>query len=134
MLSAKRRKKITLFVFLIAVTITCLLYLLWWNYGIFTRYNYFTAKSDIRKGNVRFIYYGLPAFSSKQKEIDSVCALYGFKNYNLGCLVSTQELNAETVYNNVVEDYLNKRNGKNWRKDFDRVIDSLYNEDNNHSK
>lgn len=118
---------------LILIFIIPLLILLW-NYGIFTRYNYLTAKIDIYNGNIRLIYYGLPVFSSKQREIDSVSTSYGFRHYNSGCTISAPESKGADIYNNVMEEYLLKRNGNNWRIEYKRVIDSLYNEEHKEKK
>jgi hypothetical protein len=119
------RRKIFTIGLTLAIIASALLVLCWY-YGIFTKYNYFTAKNDIKKGNVRFIVFGLPMPSSKDREIDSVAAFYGFKNCNKGCIVSKQELNSTRVYNNVVGAYLTQRNGKNWRVKYQKTVDSLF--------
>jgi hypothetical protein len=99
---------------------------LWWRYGLFSPYNYFTANRDIRNGKIRFVTYGLPMFSSKDEAIDSLAAKYGFGSTGIGCTVTEQEINAIATYNNVIENYLQKRNGKDWRAHYQRQVDSLY--------
>ena len=118
-------KKIVTIGFTLAIAISTII-ILWWYYGFFSNYNYFTAKRDIKYGNVQFITFGLLLPSSKDKEIDIVATKYGFKGSNIGCTVTTQEINAIEIYNNVVEQYLSIRNGKNWRINYQREIDSLY--------
>lgn len=99
---------------------------LWWYYGLFSVYNYFTANRDIKEGKVRFVTYGLPMPSSKDEEIDSLAAKYGFGSTEIGCTVTEQEINAIATYNSVIEHYLQKRNGKYWRINYQRQVDSLY--------
>ncbi len=111
---------------LITIVIASAIVFSWWNYGLFSNYNYFTAKRDIKNGNVKFISFGLPMLSSKDSEIKMVMTKYGFKERNVGCTVTEQEINAIETYNNVVEQYLTRRNGENWRATYKKEIDSLY--------
>lgn len=99
---------------------------LWWYYGLFSPYNYFTANRDIKNGKVRFVTYGLPMPSSKDEEINSLATKYGFGSTEIGCTVTEQEINAIATYNNVIEHYLKRRNGKDWRTHYQRQVDSLY--------
>ena len=96
------------------------------SYAFFSTYNYFTAKRDVTNGNIQIISSGLPLFSSKDNEIKAVQAKYGFKDSNIGCIVQEQEINGIEAYNNVVEQYLIQRNGKNWRTAYEKEVDSLY--------
>ena len=98
----------------------------WWYFGLFSEYNYFAAKRDIRNGNVRYISYGLPMPTSKDSEINIVMTKYGFEDYNIGCIVTEQEINAIGSYNKVVDQYLIKRNGKNWNYAYQKEVDALY--------
>ena len=119
------RKKILL-ASLIIICITSLVIFLWWNFGLFSSYNYFTAKRDIKNGNVKFVSFGLPLPCSKDGEIKMVMNKYGFKDSNIGCIVTKQEINAIETYNNVVEQYLTQKNGKNWLTTYQKEVDSLY--------
>ena len=119
------RKKILL-ASLIIICIASLVIFLWWNFGLFSSYNYFTAKRDIKNGNIKFVSFGLPLPCSKDREIKMVMNKYGFKDSNIGCIVTTQEINAIETYNNVVEKYLTQHNGKNWRITYQKEVDSLY--------
>ena len=64
--------------------------------------------------------------SSKDKEINIVIAKYGFKDSNIGCVVTQQEINGILTYNSVVEQYLVNRNGKRWRDAYQKEVDFLY--------
>jgi len=96
------------------------------GYGLFSSYSYFTAKWDIKNGNIQIISPGLPIFCSKDSEIKAVGAKYGFKVNHIGCIVSAQDMKGIEVYNNVVEQYLVQHNGTNWRKAYETEVDSLY--------
>jgi hypothetical protein len=96
------------------------------GYGLFSSYNYFTARRDIKSNNIQIISAGLPMICSKDSEIKAVRVKYGFKVNNIGCVVSTQEMNGIEEYNNVVEQYLSQRNGKDWRMAYETEVDSLY--------
>lgn len=119
------RKKILLTSCFI-IFITSLVIVLWWNFGLFSSYNYFTAKRDIKKGDIKFVSFGFPMPCSKDSEIKMVMNKYGFKVSNIGCIVTEQEINAIETYNNVVEKYLTQHNGKNWRITYQKEVDSLY--------
>ena len=119
------KKRILITCSILVLTISILTFL-WWKYGLFSDYNYFTAKEDIKKGNIRLLYYGLPAITSKDNEMEKVRAKYGFKDFNLGCGFTDEELRTTNIYNEVMEEYLEKRNGKNWVNNLKRELDSLY--------
>ena len=119
------RKKI-LVTSLFLIVITSLIILCWWNFGLFSDYNYFTAKFDIKNGNIKLVSYGLPMPSSKDSEIKMVMKKYGFKASNIGCIVTKQEINAIETYNHAVQQYLNGKNGKNWSTTYEKEVDSLY--------
>jgi hypothetical protein len=119
------RKKISL-TSLSIIFITSLVIFLWWNFGLFSSYNYFAAKRDIKNGNIKFVTFGLPIVCSKDDEIKMVMNKYGFKVSNIGCIVTNQEINAIETYNKVVEQYLTQQNGKNWRTTYQKEVDSLY--------
>ncbi len=119
------RKRI-LIISLIFAIIGSVIIILWWYFGLFSSYNYFIAKRDIKNGTVQYISFGLPMPSSKDSEINMVMTKYGFKDRNIGCIVTKQEINAIETYNVVVEQYLTSRNGKNWKPNYQKEVDSLY--------
>jgi hypothetical protein len=101
------------------------IYFLWYRFGFFSEYNFFTAKKDIDKGKVQFVYYGLAEPTTKQREIDSLNLSFGFSIEEKGCVCTKQELNAANAYNDVIENYLVKRNGENWRIIYEYSVDSI---------
>ena len=112
----------TIIICITLLTIAGIFSLAWWT-GCFTPYNYFTAKRDIRNGNIQLVSYGLPIPELvKESEIRKK---YGFSKSNIGCIVTTDLIRGISKYNDVVESYLNKRNGHNWRLRYKREIDSV---------
>lgn len=102
-----------------------LLIILHFFYGLFTKYNYFTAKWDILSGKPRILQYGEPMMSDK--EAISISPKFGF-HYKIvaGCVVSTPERNGIEAYNLAITAYLDKKNGSSWKNRFDFQVDSLF--------
>ena len=98
-------------------------------YGLDEEYNYFTAKQDIRNGKIQLLETGfiLPDpnanvdWNKKQDAERKIEKQFGYKSINLGCTVT----NGIYIYNSVMEDYLKKVNGKNWRTKERQMYDSL---------
>jgi len=97
------------------------------NYKNSPDYNYITAKLDIANKNAKIINIALRKPSLKDNEIDSVEAVYGFRNIYIGYDTTKQIVSGINNYNEVVEAYLKIRNGSSWRENYQRKIDSLYN-------
>lgn len=93
--------------------------------GLFTPYNYLTAKWDIAKGKPRILQYGKAMLSDKQAI--TIAPKFGF-NYDIvaGCLVTTSLVNGIDAYNSVTTKYLNDNLGTDWKKKFDFQVDSLF--------
>ena len=112
-----RRKKITIGIGTLMVGI------LFWQFGLFNRFNYFTAKIDSWRDSARIVTIGkplpcgVPCIGLKEN--------YGFHETNVGCVVTNPQLRGIDAYNAEIERYLNKRNGKNWRKKYQAELDSL---------
>jgi len=94
----------------------------WWT-GCFTPYNYFTAKRNIRNGKIQLVSSGLTLPELIQEA--EIGKKYGFSRSNAGCIVTTELSQGIAIYNNLVENYLNKRNGHDWRLRYKREIDSV---------
>jgi hypothetical protein len=113
----KSKKKITIGILLILVGI------LFWQFGLFNRFNYLTAKIDGWRDSARIVTVGkplpcgVPCIGLKEN--------YGFHESNVGCTVTITQLRGIDAYNAEIEKYLNKRNGKNWRKEYEAELDSL---------
>ncbi len=96
-------------------------------YGLNEEYNYFTAKRDIKNGKVQLLETGLIEPSpnvdwDKQQKIEKIIANhFGYKSVYLGCIVT----HGIGIYNDVVEDYLDKVNRNNWRVKSKQMFDSL---------
>ena len=82
----------------------------------------FDAKTDIQKGDIHLISYGLRYPLPKG---DSLTKAYGFYFQERGCGVTDTEVTLEKIYNDEVIRYLEKRNGKGWYERFCFVYDSL---------
>jgi hypothetical protein len=87
-----------------------------WYSCLFTPYNYFTAKRDIRKGKINYISYGLPLVVPNQVQIDSLEEKYSIKSLNIGCVVTKDEIRGIGYYNAVMEIHWKIRMGKIGRK------------------
>ena len=100
-------------------------------YGLNEEYNYFAAKQDIKNGKIQLLETGfiLPEpnanvdWNKKQEVEKKIEKQFGYKSINLGCTVT----NGIYIYNSVMEDYLEKVNGKNWRTKERQMFDSLMN-------
>ena len=94
-------------------------------FGLFTPYNYLTAKWDLLKGKPQLVIYGLPRKSDK--EAFSIAPQFGFRyKYGAGCNVSQAMVNGFEGYNNVMNNYLESKLGKDWSKKFDMQVDSIF--------
>lgn len=116
-------KKSRVTIALSSAVLTLTLFCSWWFFGIFTPYNYFTAKNDISKGEIKILTFGEPALNP-DLELE-ICQKYGFRYENLGCVIYPQKRNSANCYNKVVNDYLEKRNGKFWKDKLKEYLENL---------
>ena len=79
------------------------------------------AKRDIENGEVKLISFGIVG---PDKATEFISLKYGFREYNLGCIVSHEK--GLEDYQSIVGDYLKKRNGPDWRVRYDHEIDSFW--------
>ena len=95
-------------------------------YGLNGEYNYFTAKQDIKNSKIQILKTGLGLpepnvdWNNKQDAETKIEKQFGYKSMSLGCIVT----NGIDIYNAVMEDYLEKVNGKNWRTKERQALDS----------
>lgn len=128
----KSRILLTIFIALILFSCEVLLKTTSSYYGLGEDYNYFTAKRDIKNGKVQILETGfiLPEpnvnWEKKQDAEKRVENQFGYKSVYLGCTMT----HGIDIYNSVMEDYLEKVNGKNWRTREQEIIDSIKNFDN----
>jgi len=98
-------------------------------YGLNEEYNYFSANRDIKDGKIQILETGLILpepnvdWDKKQEAEKKLEKQFGYKSVYLGCIVT----HGIGIYNSVMEDYLEKLNGKNWRTKQQRMLDSLMN-------
>lgn len=114
-----KRKKIIIIgfgIFLIGI--------LFWQFGLFNRFNYLTAKIDGWRNSARIVTTepplhpcGVPCIGLKEK--------YGFHEHYVSCIQSGPTIRGIDMYNAEIEKYLTKRNGKGWRKIYEVELDSL---------
>lgn len=114
----------------IVITLTLIvlssgLFVSYYSFGLFTSYNYVTAKWDIFKSHPLILQYGEALLTDK--EAVKIAPKYGF-NYDIvaGCIISTPRVNGIKSYNSVMEKYLENKLGTNWRQKFDFQVDSLF--------
>lgn len=98
-----------------------------WQFGFFNRFNYLTAQIDIWRASPRIatvgkpLPCGVPCIGLKEK--------YGFHASNVGCVVTEPQLRGINTYNEQIEKYLNKKNGKDWREKYEAELDSMIKND-----
>jgi len=114
----KRKKNIIIGISLLLVGI------LFWQFGLFNRFNYLTAKIDSWRDSARIVTTepplhpcGVPCIGLKEK--------YGFHESNVGCILTGPTIRGIEAYNAEIEKYLNKRNGKDWRNKYQTEMDLL---------
>jgi hypothetical protein len=110
----------------IVLLLSTIVYIVWQMYDLSSDYNYAAAKLDIKNGDIKIIHVGARKITSKDKEIDSVAAHYGFKNVYIEKYTPDQTEKGVKHYNSLIENYLILRNGFNWKKDYQRQVDFLY--------
>lgn len=101
------------------------LFVSYYYFGIFTPYNYFTAKRDLSNNKPRLLVFGMP--SEKDMQCQHIAKDYGF-TYEIvaHCIVSESFVNRVNVYNKVTEDYLKNKFGVSWKIKFSNKVDSLF--------
>ena len=101
-------------------------------YGLNEEYNYFSANRDIKNGKIQILETGLILpepnvdWDKKQEAAKKLEKQFGYKSLYLGCIVT----HGIGIYNSVMEHYLEKVNGKNWRIKQRHMLDSLMNSNN----
>ena len=76
---------------------------------------------DIKRGHVVLIVFGI----SGCPEANAISYKYGFREHLMGCVVSYSP--KEKEYNDLITEFLDKRNGKDWQVKYNHEIDSLKN-------
>lgn len=91
-------------------------------FGLNEPYNYFSAKRDLKNGKIQLLFAGQLIGENEKTEqaIDSLDKSYGITYLNVG--IETRGLER---YNEVIESYLKKQYGKNWKANYTRQVDSI---------
>jgi hypothetical protein len=126
MISYKRKTIVVIPVVMLLFSLFCLFGSFFSEYGLFSPYNYFTAKSDLKKGKVQLIRPGLIRGNVEQQERGITCK-YGFNYVNSGCIISDK---GYVYYNAVITKYLTRINSEGWRDRLNRELDSLHKTEN----
>ncbi len=94
-------------------------------FGLFTPFNFWTARQDIKNGKIQIAEIGeMPLnFDQKQKLANS----YGFDFYLFGCNVTTDVINGIEYYNKAMVDHLESKYGIGWWTKFQSQLDSIDN-------
>ena len=102
-----------------------LFYGLCFAFGLFTPFNFWTARQDIKNGKIQIAEIGeMPLnFEQKQKLANS----YGFDFYLFGCNVTTDVINGTEYYNKEMIDFLERKYGFGWWTKFQTQLDSIGN-------
>ena len=95
------------------------------GFGLFTPYNFWTAKQDIKKGTIQIALLGELPQNHRQKQI--LANSYGFDFDYFGCFVSTDIINGTKYYNKVMVDHLESKFGAGWWTKFQNQLDSIDN-------
>ena len=96
-------------------------FFLWNNFGLFSKYNYLTARQDIHNGDIRIISYGFQLL-----DVNPISKKYGFRIDDIGCSASKQEINGIKYYNSTVKNYISEKNGKTWEDKYEKEVDTLF--------
>jgi len=119
----KKRILFTISISFITLSVYQLTEMAIFKYGLRQEYNYFTAKRDVKKGNVQVLSAGLIIYFEHDTILNEkiravIEKKYGFKSKEVGCIY----YEGIGFYNHVMEDYLVERNGPNWRSRFNKEI------------
>lgn len=93
-------------------------------FGFFTPYNSWTARQDIKNGEVQLISVGLPYMPELAQQ---VAKQYDFRYCYSGCMVNPWEMNGIDCYNEVVREYLANKHGNDFWAMYDAKISRVYN-------
>lgn len=116
-MNRKKKIKYAVGIFLISLTM--------WQFGLFHRFNYITAYIDIWSGHPRIVDTGPPFVDVA---IISLNEEYGFYMHHTHCTNWGPKFRGIDAYNSRIEKYLNKRNGEEWREEYEKKSSVLFEE------
>lgn len=86
------------------------------------------ANEDMRNDSITFRYAGLevePYNADARSKIDSIYRIYGVRYYNTGCMGYDNDIVAQETYDELVQPYLDKRNGVDWEERMNQQIEEI---------
>ncbi|UWX58912.1 hypothetical protein N0B40_10710 [Chryseobacterium oranimense] len=95
------------------------------------------AENDIKKDQIVMRYAGflLPPYDEETtRKIDGIYKKYGIISKNTGCTIDAMDIKAREKYTEITNSYLEKRNGKDWKKTMEKEIEDLKNIQNRETK
>ncbi len=105
------------------IAITC--FFGYYQFGLFTSYNSYKAKDDIKNGIVQILILG--ELGPQEETKKDVAQMFGFDfNRVGGCVVNQPLLNGVEQYNKTVKEYLTKKNGRDWEAAFQEKVKSQF--------
>lgn len=117
-------KKLLIALLILAATIAVVI-IIRHNYELSSNYNYITAKLDIKNGDVKLVNVGDTEQVTRAIEINIIAARYGFQNVYLSTDSAKNEMKGIKNYNELIEAFLNLRNGNQWKESYQKEVDSL---------
>lgn len=109
----KRRKRNLVIVIVLAGVVA-------WQYGLFNRYTYLTAKIAILRDAPTIVVVGDPIPCNE--ECLALREKYGFKEKNFGTKATKSQLRGIQDYNAEIENYLDKKHGEEWRINYEKEL------------
>ena len=94
-------------------------------FGLFTPFNFWTAKQDIKNDKIQIAEIGEMPMNLEQKQ--KLANSYGFKFYLFGCNVTTDIINGTKYYNKTMVEHLESKYGVGWWTKFQTQLDSVDN-------
>lgn len=96
-----------------------------WQLGFFYRFNYLTAQVDKFRDKARVVILDVPQLVSADPiAYNSLNEKFGFHLY-YDDNITSEELRGINMYNSEIERFLEKRNGKGWRKKYQLALKNL---------
>jgi len=86
------------------------------------------AEKDIKRDQIVIRYGGflLPPYDKEtNRKIDGIYKKYGVISKNTGCVIDVMDIKAREKYTELANSYLEKRNGKGWKKTMEKEIDNI---------
>ena len=94
-------------------------------FGLFTPFNFWAARQDIKNGKIQIAEIGEMPLNFEQKQ--HLANSYGFDFYLYGCKMSTEIINGTEYYNRKMAYNLESKYGKGWWTKFQAQLDSIDN-------